>query len=265
MKRISSRQHPLVATFRALARGPTAGDDRLLLDGHHLVSDAVGAGLRIETAAFGSCALASDEGARLAHALSAQAADVVEVSEAVLDAMSPARTPSGIVAIAARPACSLTRVLERRPQLLLVAADVQDPGNVGAIIRAAEAGGATGVVFCGASADPFGWKALRGSMGSTLRLPVAAQLDLLETIGAIRAADIRLLATIPRGGRSPDAVDLRVPLAFLLGGEGPGLASAVIDAADDGVSIPMQHPVESLNVAVAAALLVYAAARQRPQ
>jgi TrmH family RNA methyltransferase len=139
---------------------------------------------------------------------------------------------------------------------------VQDPGNVGAIVRAAEAGGASGAVFSGATADPFSWKALRGSMGSALRLPavIAAANDAL--IGA-RAANVRLLATVPRDGRPVFEADLRGPVGFLLGGEGPGLPQNLIEAADDRVSIPMRPPVESLNVAVAAAVLVYEALRQR--
>jgi TrmH family RNA methyltransferase len=141
--------------------------------------------------------------------------------------------------------------------------DVQDPGNVGAIARTAEAAGATGLVLCGASADPFGWKALRGSMGSLLRLPVAGGVAWPDAVGAARAAGIALVATLPRGGQALDEADLGGPVAFLLGGEGPGLPPGVTAAADLTVSIPMQPPVESLNVSVAAALLVYEAARQR--
>jgi RNA methyltransferase, TrmH family len=263
MKRISSRHHPLVATCRALAGGRAAPDDRLLLDGMHLVADARRAGIRIEMVALTARAASTPDGADLAAGLELEGIEVVEAAEPVMKALSPAATPSGVVAIATRPPASLARAFAAAPQAVVVAVDVQDPGNVGAIVRAAEAGGATGAAFCGASADPFGWKALRGSMGSALRLPLARGEALEAVLVAARSSGTRLVATLPRGGARPDEVNLRGPVAFLLGGEGSGLAADVLGHADVRVSIPMQAPVESLNVAVAAALLVYEAARQR--
>jgi RNA methyltransferase, TrmH family len=266
MKQLSSRHHPLVAACKALARGRAAGDEgrgRLLLDGVHLVEDALGAGLRVETVAITGRALSTPEGRQLADRSAAAGADVVQVSETVMAAMSPVASPSGVVAIAGRPDWTLDQVFDRFPQLVVVAVDVQEPGNVGAIVRAAEACGATGAAFCGSSADPFGWKALRGSMGSALRLPVASSSSIDEAVAAARRHGVRVAATQPRSGQDPRKVDLRQPLAFLLGGEGPGLPRAVVEAADLCVSLPMRGPVESLNVAVAAALLVYEADHQR--
>ncbi len=263
MKQLSSRHHPLVATCRSLARGRAGSDDRILLDGIHLLADAVRAGLALDTVAFTPRLRATDEGGRLLSEMSGHAAEVVEVSDKVMAAMSPVSTPSGVVAIASRPHSSLAGVFARAPQLVVIAVDVQEPGNVGAIVRASEAGGATGVVFCGACADPFGWKALRGSMGSVLRFPVATGVSVRETLDNARERAVRILATLPRGGQAPRGLDLRHPTAFVLGGEGRGLSEAVLEATDARVSIPMRPPVESLNVAVAAALLVYEAARQR--
>ena len=106
--------------------------------------------------------------------------------------------------------------------LVLIALDVQDPGNVGAIVRVAEAGGASGVVCAGACADPFGWKALRGSMGSALRLPILVHRDSREAIDEARRHGCRIVATAPRGGRPLFDADLRGPIAVLIGGEGSG-------------------------------------------
>jgi TrmH family RNA methyltransferase len=265
MKRLTSRHHPLVAACRDLARRRAPGDPRLLLDGLHLVQDALRAGLPVEVVAMDGRTLQSEEGAALAGALASAGAEVVEVSQAVLEALSPAASPSGIVAIARRPTASLADVVlaAGSQPLIVVALDVQDPGNAGAIARAAEAGGATGLVLCGAGADPFGWKALRGSMGSLLRLPVATAPDWRTAAEAIGRAGARIAAAEPRGGVPLFEADLSGPVALLLGGEGPGLPREAIAAADVRVSIPMRAPVESLNVAVAAALLVYEAARQR--
>ena len=100
-------------------------------------------------------------------------------------------------------------------------------------------------------------------MGSALRLPLAHGLSLEGAAAAARGLGVRLIAAVPRGGCAPDVLDLTVPIAFLLGGEGAGLPPGVVGEADGRVSIAMRHPVESLNVAVAAALLVYEGARQR--
>jgi TrmH family RNA methyltransferase len=130
-------------------------------------------------------------------------------------------------------------------------------------VRVAEAGGASGVVVAGTSADPYGWKALRGSMGSALRLPIERTSLLDDAVRGARARGCRLIATLPRGGRALGEVDLRSAAAILIGGEGAGLPEAIVRQADERLSIPMRPPVESLNAATAAALVVYEARRQR--
>jgi TrmH family RNA methyltransferase len=176
-------------------------------------------------------------------------------------ALSPVRSPSPIVAIADRPADGDARAYGSHA-LVVIAIDVQDPGNAGAIVRVAEAAGATGVVSAGASADPFGWKALRGSMGSALRLPILVRPDSGQAIDEARRHSCRVIAAAPRGGTPLHEADLRTPLAILVGGEGRGLSARHLAAADDRLVIPMAAPVESLNVAVSAALIVYEARRQ---
>jgi TrmH family RNA methyltransferase len=178
-------------------------------------------------------------------------------------AISPVRSPSPIVALADRPEDDATRVYRRSPALVVIAVDVQDPGNLGAIVRVAEAGGATSFVAAGASADPFGWKALRGSMGSALRLPIISKSEPAAAVEEARRHGCRIIATVPRDGRSLFDVDFKRPVAVLIGGEGPGLAAPLTTGADEQVTIPMQSPVESLNAAVTAALVVYEARRQR--
>jgi TrmH family RNA methyltransferase len=261
MTRITSRQNPLVARFRAARDADTP--EVIFLDGVHLLNDAIDAGLRIHEVAVVSTALDQPDIKVLVERLVRIGVPLVTVSSPVMAALSPLRSPSAIVAIANRPAVSASGLYSSSSPLVVVAVDVQDPGNVGAIVRVAEAGGATGVVCAGATADAFGWKALRGSMGSALRLPLQTVTDVSEAVADARKGGCRIVATAPRGGRSLFDADYSPPIAVLIGGEGSGLQPGLIEAADERVTIPMQRPVESLNTAVTAALIVYEARRQR--
>lgn len=259
MRRISSRQNAIVDECRAAARGESAF---ILLDGEHLVSEALYGGFRI---AHLFIALEESIGASIAPLVAAaddRGVDVIEATAPVMDAISPVRSPSAMVALAERPDTS-SRVFTGTPQLVVVACDVQDPGNLGAMIRVAEGSGATGFIAAGDCADVYGWKAMRGSMGSALRLPIGVERDITRAIDSARAHGCRLMATVPRGGIEFFKADLRQPTALLIGGEGRGLSPEVIDDADERLTIPMTAPVESLNAAVATALVAYEARRQR--
>lgn len=256
---ITSRQHAIVKMFRRVARGDA---QFALLDGWHLLSDALEADVRVDTVALVDRARRAETDRILDRARS-HGATIVEVSTSVMDALSPVRTPTGVAALVERPPSSIPDLFQPAPALIVLAFDMQDPGNVGAVIRAAEAGGATGVAVTGTSADPWGWKALRAAMGSTLRMPVVKTPNAAELFGAFADTGVKVFATLPRGGTSMHDVDLRDAVALMLGGEGPGLPQDAIEKADARVSIPMHGRAESLNVAVAAALLVYEARRQR--
>ena len=119
------------------------------------------------------------------------------------------------------------------------------------------------MLVSGTSANPFSWKAIRGSMGSALRLPVAGGLTNASVLTCLRSAGIRAVAAVPRGGEDPDTVDWRGRVALIVGGEGAGIPDEVARRCDRLASIPMAARVESLNVAAAGAILVYAARRQR--
>ena len=264
MKTITSRHHLMVGAFRELAETPDPAGRRLLLDGAHLVRDAHAAHLDFEVAAVADSRLATGtEEGTLAQALQADGIEVFSVSDHVFSAISPVRTPSGIVAVARREPAALQEICQRPDGFLLVAVDVQDPGNLGSLVRAAEAGGVTGVIVCGVSANPFAWKALRGSMGSALRLPIATGVSLDSVLACLEGFGARAVASVPRDGAPPDEVDWRGRVALLLGGEGHGLDPAIAARCNARVTIPMTPPVESLNIAAAGAILVYAARRQR--
>lgn len=255
---ITSRHHPIVKEFRDLARG--AGP-LMLLDGWHLLSEAANARVAVEMIAI--CGPPSATESAVVDRLRRSGAQVVDVSGTVLNALSPVNSPTGVVATARIPSVSSSSVLTPAPALVLAATGLQDPGNAGAIVRSAAAAGATGVVLDELSADPWGWKALRASMGSAFHLPVVRSRALAALIAEWRRSNVRIVATVPRGGASMYDVDFTPPTAVLLGGEGTGLPDALLSAADTRVSIPMHGDIESLNAAVAAAVLLYEAQRQR--
>jgi TrmH family RNA methyltransferase len=274
MKTLTSRRNPIVTEYRRVATRRDPGEPAVLLDGPHLIEEAIEAGLLIRHAAIASAR--AEEWKALVVRLRSTGVDVALVTDRLMEALSPTRSPSGIVAIAERPGDALDRVFAAQPALVLIAAGIQDPGNLGAVVRAAEAGGASGLVACG-GVDPFGWKALRGAMGSALRLPIAvirqgardegrdATIDggTPAAIDAARQRGLRVLGSSPRARRSLFDVKLDGPLAVVLGGEGAGVSDRTLALADEVFAIPMREPVESLNVAVSAGLIVYEVFRQR--
>jgi TrmH family RNA methyltransferase len=264
MRTISSRQNAIVRTFRELAVEPDRDGTRLLLDGVHLVRDALAAGVTLEVAAIAAAHLQSDsEEGQLARRLDGSGLDVILASDDVFSAISPVRTPSGIVAIGSRQAVTAEHICQHPEAFIAAAIDVQDPGNVGSVLRSAEAAGMTGALIGGNSASAFSWKALRGSMGSALRLPVADGLSAAALLDCLATAGVRVVAAVARGGVDPDAVDWSGRVALLIGGEGAGLPAELAARCDVRATIPMAPGVESLNVAVAAGVLAYAARRQR--
>jgi TrmH family RNA methyltransferase len=258
---VTSRHNPIVGRFRATARGETS---LLLLDGVHLIEEAVASGIAIRELAVTRDATSNASIGPLVDAARRRGTDVTIVSSTVMDALSPVRSASPIVALADRPTARVDQLFTETA-LLVIAVDIQDPGNLGAMVRAAEAFGASGVIVGGDSADPFGWKALRGSMGSALRLPILVSRSRTDALTEARRHGCQIVATVPRGGRPPSSLALTGPSAVLIGGEGAGLRGDVLALANERLTIPMQAPVESLNAAVTAALVLYEAARQRAQ
>ena len=207
MTLITSRQHSVVRQCRAIARGDAR---QMLLDGWHLLADAFAVGLPVELVAV-RADMAAVHAATL-EVMAAEGTPIVHVSDSVMDALSPVRTPSGVVAIAARPIVDPRALLAPAPALVVAAMGVQDPGNVGALIRSADAGGATGVLLDIDSADPWGWKALRAAMGSAFRLPVLRDEDARASLEDWQGEGLAIVATDPRDGVDLHTLDLTQPL-----------------------------------------------------
>jgi len=232
---------------------------RFLADGVRLVEEALRAGAPVEQL----LATPDPQNPRLSALLGAardRGIPVVDVAPHVLAAISEVETPQGVVAVVRRQALPLEPLLGRRELLLLVVDRVQDPGNLGTMIRTADAAGAWGVVLLPGTVDPYNPKAVRATMGSLFHLPVVEWS--VERLQALLRRGVRLLATDPAGPVDFREADYRRPLAIAVGHEAEGVSAAVRRAAAAVVRIPILGRAESLNAAVAAALVLYEAGRQ---
>jgi TrmH family RNA methyltransferase len=254
---IRSRENPLLKRLGAVLAGKEPGT--LALEGDRLVDDALAAGLVLDLV------LVSDAREERARELEART-QVRRVDERLLARASRLTTPPGIVALCAAPARVHVRELALdRTSLLLVVAGVSDPGNLGALARSAEAFGAQALLVARGGAQPWNDKALRGSMGSLLRLPVASDLDPAELVRELDERGVRQAVAATRGGADPARFDWTGPVALWVGAE-TGERPDALDALERRgalaqLTIPMRPGVESLNVAVATSLLLYCAGR----
>ncbi len=182
---------------------------------------------------------------------------------AALATLSDTVHPQGVVVLAQRPTTSLAQMLTTENPLIVALDAVQDPGNFGTIVRTAEAAGASGVIALKGSVDAFAPKTLRSAMGSAFRLPIVSGLTEAALLAQARAAGLKTLATVATGARRYDEFDWRQPVLVVFGNEARGISQSLLDACDAQICIPLQAPVESLNVAAAAAAILFEAARQR--
>lgn len=228
---------------------------RFLAEGPNLVEAALRRGLVSEVFATEAAA------ERFADLLGG--ADVQLVTERGAKALSDTVTPVGLVAVCQQPAVTLDDVLAARPTMLAVPVAISEPGNAGTLIRVADAMGADAVVLAGESVDPYNGKCLRASAGSIFSIPVVSEPDALQVVSQVSAAGLQILATVLGGDVSVDDVDGTAPTAWLFGPEAHGLPDDVAALATARVRIPMAGAAESLNVASAAAICLYASARSR--
>ncbi|GFG64822.1 RNA methyltransferase [Mycobacterium kubicae] len=183
------------------------------------------------------------------------------VTERAAKALSDTVTPTGLVAVCEMPTTDLHDVLATAPQLLVVAVDINEPGNAGTVIRIADAMGAAGVILAGHSVDPYNGKCLRASTGSIFAIPVVVAPETDAALAAVQSAGLQVLATTVDGETLLDDADLTAPTAWVFGPESHGLPADIAAAADRRVRIPMAGGAESLNVAAAAAICLYQSAR----
>jgi TrmH family RNA methyltransferase len=252
---IESRQNPRVKELRAaLARAGRTPSGLIAIEGEHLVAEAVRSHLRFATIFL-----------REGHA---PRTDIPEDAEHFLlppDVFASAvatEQPQGIAALVHPPAFSAETLFRAAPPLILVLAGLQDPGNIGTLLRSAEAFAASGVLLLPGTASPWNPKALRASAGSAFRVPTIAATE-ADALDLLARHHVPAIAAVAREGVPASEAPLAGPCALLIGNEGAGLSDALIAAAAHRITIPMPGNVESLNAAIAGSLLLYEAAQQR--
>jgi TrmH family RNA methyltransferase len=259
---ITSRKNPLAQRARAVRDGRER--ELVFVEGVRLVEEALRASVVFEAVLYTRSLAGEVRGASLLQKLQDVCRNTQAVSEDVLESVSDTKTPQGVVALARRPQTGRERI-ERAAgvPLVVVMHGANNPANAGAVLRVAEAAGATGVVLTKGSTDPLSPKSLRGSMGSAFRLPLWTGPTLAEALQWCAARGIRAVATAAAAPSLHTEVDWTTPRAVVLGPEAGGLTVEEVRAAGEAVSIPMRAPVESLNLATALAVVLYEAARQR--
>lgn len=277
MNAITSRDNKWLKRFRASLRGSgPKSDEPIAVEGPKLIEDALRSGLEAEAL------LVSESAEREAESILRAAGEtesgisrshVLRTTDKLFQSVAGTETPQGVAALFRQRSWNLEDVLRgpgevrEAPPLAIVLAEIQDPGNVGTIVRSAEAFGATGVISTRGTADPWSPKALRASAGAALRLPVLRGMAVPVVLAQLRVAGVKIYATsaAPADSARFDSADadLREPSAIFIGNEGAGLPAEVKRAADAMLTIPIRANVESLNAAVAASIVLYEAARQR--
>lgn len=248
---IVSRQNQKLKNIRRLRR---CKGDKAILEGPHLIREATSAGCRIEIVLATEQFLAGAEGHLLAQALEVEPETV---ARPLLDELSDADSPKGVIAVVSLPRGGCEQIPIAAGGLVVLVDGMQDPGNLGALARVAEAFAADAIALTPGCVHPNHPRALRASAGSLLRLPVARDVQIEELERRLQPVSPRWLALETRGGVALGDADLSGSLIVMLGSEGSGLSPALSRRSDLGVTITTDEPLESLNVTVAAAIVLY--------
>ena len=263
LRHVTSRQHPLIKDLRAaFAHSELTPDGYCAIEGVRILEEALRAGLRIRAVVFSESAI--KEGGRPSKLLPQIGVhtDAISVPDAVFSSAVATESPQGVAALVRLKEFSLEDMLHADNPLIVVAAGLQDPGNLGTIVRSAEAFGASGLLLAEKTVRPYNAKAIRASAGSVFRL-LMASIDLASAIATLRERGVRLLATSSHKGTAIGEADLRGATAIFIGNEGAGLPKHTIGEMDNTIMIPHSERVESLNAGIAASIVLYEASRQR--
>ncbi len=261
LRRIEGRHNAQVKELRAaFSHGELTSDGYCAIEGFRILEEAIRSGLQFRAVFFSESAAPRAE--KLLSQLGAQV-ETLLLPDKLFSSAVPSDAPQGVAALARWKEFSMEDVLAKSPAgPILVIAGVQDPGNLGTILRSAEAFGAGGVLLGEGTVSPYNPKVVRASAGSVVRLPLA-RAKLSESLGGMKDHGLRLVGTASHKGTSLDQAKLSGPLAIFIGSEGAGLSRELIQQMDEVLAIPQAAQVESLNVGVAASIVLYEVARQK--
>lgn len=263
---ISSQSNKLIKEIASLKQRKYRDSlGMFVAEGVRLVEECAQAGWPVEVCLYTEEAAAKERARNVLDKLSVSGCQMVSVPEDIYNKISDTEQPQGILAVLKKRQISfgeLTAGKEKLP-LLVVLDGIQDPGNVGTIIRTADAAGCNGVVVLKGSADIYAGKTVRASMGSVFHLPIIEGLSPTELVRAVRGAGIKLMATGLTQSEVYYQADFNCPTAIVLGNEGQGVCRELMEASAGCLTIPLVGEAESLNVAVAAGVILYEALRQR--
>ena len=259
--RVSGRHNPHLKNLRkAFRRGELTSQAECAVEGVKLVEEAIRSSLRLGAVFFSESAQATID--RLLPQIGAHVQKLL-LPDSLFKSIVPSETPQGVAALVRIRAHTADHVLDRAQNgPIVVTAVLQDPGNLGTILRSAEAFGAAGVLLSEGTVSPYNAKVLRGSAGSIFRVPVV-QIRTAEIIALLRERGVRLVATSSHKGTPLPEADWAMPLAIFIGNEGTGLPHDLLHQMDETVVIPQATTVESLNAGVAASIVLYESARKR--
>ncbi|SDF23703.1 TrmH family RNA methyltransferase [Sporolituus thermophilus] len=233
------------------------------VEGIRLVEEAAGSAWRPAICFYTEKAAAAKRVQSTLEILAAKGCRIVEVSDNVYTKITDTDQPQGILCVMEKKQYTFSDLQASDRALIVILDNVQDPGNIGTVVRTADAAGCCGVILTKGCADLFSGKTVRATMGSLFHLPVITGVTEQEVAAFLEQRNIRLLATALDASSLYHDVDLRGPVAIVFGNEGAGVSKAILEKADERVYIPLYGRAESLNVAVAAAVILYEARRQR--
>ena len=261
LRPIEGRHNALVKELRrAFSDGDLTAEGDCAIEGIRIIEEAVRSGLRFRAIFFRNSA--SNVSGRLLPQMAATV-ETLLLPDKLFDSSVPSESPQGVAALVRCKQFSLEDVLAKSATgPLLAIAGVQDPGNLGTILRSAEAFGAGGILLGEGTAGHFNSKVIRASAGSVFRLPIA-KTKLGEALPLMRSQGMRLVATSSHKSKPLGEIDLSGSLAIFIGSEGAGLPKELLAQMDDTVAIPHSPNVESLNAGVAASIVMYEVARQK--
>ncbi len=260
---ITSATNPRIKSLvRLRDRRERDASGRFAIEGYRELTRATQGSVRIESLyVCPALYLGSNEPA-LIDAIQRSGAEIIEVAEEPFRKASYRERPEGLLAVAERFATDLDRVPLTGTPLVLVVESIEKPGNLGTMLRTAEAAGVSGVIVADPTTDPFNPNVVRASLGTLFTVPLAVA-DSSTAIEYLREASVRILAATPAGTMAHSAVDMTGPVALVIGSEQYGLSRIWLDAADTAIVIPMPGSVDSLNAAMSAGILLFEALRQR--